>query len=231
MQIDVSWSTDVLTRFSELAICVGTITGIRNQEENEQLRQLKKTVYEEARAKHNVDALKDNPTVRAYRDFYWKLAIDPTKTRPSGEALLRRVLNGNELPNISTVVDAYNLASMQTIIPISGFDRDRLNPPFHIRFAKNEAFTGIGMNKPILLTEKMLVLTDEKQALGIYPYRDSDNTKITLQTQGAITVGYGAPRIGQEQLKGAIERTLEYIKRVSGGEIEKVKIFGKFTNC
>jgi DNA/RNA-binding domain of Phe-tRNA-synthetase-like protein len=226
MQIDVSWSTDVLTRLPELAICIGTITGIRNQEKNEQLRQLKKTVYEEARAKHNVDALKYNPTVRAYRDFYWKLAIDPTKTRPSGEALLRRVLNGNELPNISTVVDAYNLASMQTIIPISGFDRDRLNPPFHIRFAKNEAFTGIGMDKPMLLTNKVLVLTDEKRILCVYPYRDSDYTKITLQTRNAVIIGYGAPGIRVGQLKEAVEKTLEYIIDVSGGEVESVKIFG-----
>jgi DNA/RNA-binding domain of Phe-tRNA-synthetase-like protein len=227
MQTDVIWSAEVPAKFPELAICVGTISGIHNQKENDQLRQLKKIVYERAKAKYNVEALKDDPTVRAYRDFYWKLDIDPTKTRPSGEALLRRVLNGNELPNISTAVDAYNLASMQTIIPISGFDRDQLNPPFHIRFAKNEAFTGIGMDKPVLLTERMLVLTDEKQILCVYPYRDSDHTKITLQTQKAIIIGYGAPRIGQPQLKEAAERTLEYIKLVSGGEIETLRVFGR----
>jgi DNA/RNA-binding domain of Phe-tRNA-synthetase-like protein len=173
--------------------------------------------------------LKDNPTVRAYRDFYWKLDIDPTKTRPSGEALLRRVLNGNELPNISTAVDAYNLASMQTVIPISGFDIYRLNPPFHIRFAENEAVTGIGMDKPMQLTEKMLILTDEEQVLCVYPYRDSDQTKITLLTQKAVIIGYGAPRIGQERLMAAVERALEYIERVSGGEIETIKAFGRCT--
>jgi DNA/RNA-binding domain of Phe-tRNA-synthetase-like protein len=140
MQIDLNWSSDVLAKFPELAICVGTITGIHNQKDNDQLRQLKKTVYKEVRAKYNVEALKNDPTVRAYRDFYWKLSIDPTKIRPSGEALLRRVLNGNELPSISTVVDAYNLASMQTIIPISGFDRDRLNPPVSHTLCKERNF-------------------------------------------------------------------------------------------
>ena len=229
MLIDVTWSAEVLAKFPELAICIGTISGIHNQKESDQLRQLKKTVYEEAKAKFNVEALKNDPTVRAYRDFYWKLNIDPTKTRPSGEALLRRVLNGNELPNISTAVDAYNLASMQTIVPISGFDEERLRPPFHLRFAKNEAFTGIGMDKPMLQTERMLVLTDEKQILCVYPYRDSDHSKITLQTQNAVIIGYGAPGISQEQLKEAVEMTLEYIKRVSGGEKESLKVFAKST--
>ena len=84
--------------------------------------------------------------------------------------MLRRVLNGSVLPSISAVVDAYNLASMQTMIPISGFDKDLLKPPFCIRFARNEVFTGIGMDKPMILTEKMFVLTDEKQVLCVYPY-------------------------------------------------------------
>ena len=83
----------------------------------------------------------------AYRDFYWKLDIDPTKTRPSGEALLGRVLHGHDLPCISMVVDAYNLASMKTIIQISGFNKDRLNSPLQICFAENdETFTGIGIS-------------------------------------------------------------------------------------
>ena len=185
-----------------------------------------KTVFEEVRTKHNIETLKDNPVVRAYRDFYWKLDVDPTKTRPSGEALLRRILHGRKLPRISTVVDAYNLASTKTIIPISGFDKDRLNPPFQIRFAKNdETFTGIGMNKPMTLTDKMLVLADEKQILCIYPYRDSDHTKITEQTRNLLIVGYGAPRITEQQLNEAVETTISYIKLVSGGETETIKVF------
>lgn len=166
--------------------------------------------------------------MRAYRDFYWKLDIDPTKTRPSGKALLRRVLHAKELPRISTVVDAYNLASMKTIIPISGFDKDQLNPPFQVRFARNsETFTGIGMNKPMTLTDKMLVLADEKQILCIYPYRDSDHTKITGQTRNVLIVGYGAPGITEEQLKEAVETTISYIKLVSDGKTEMTKVFKK----
>ena len=75
MQTGIIWVAEVLAKFPELTICTGTITGIHNQKENEQLRQLKKTVYEEAKAKYRVETLKDNQTVRAYRHFYWKLDI------------------------------------------------------------------------------------------------------------------------------------------------------------
>ncbi|MGB9713497.1 MAG: B3/4 domain-containing protein [Candidatus Bathyarchaeales archaeon] len=201
------------------------------KKENEQIKKLKETVYNDVRSKYDVETLKDNYTVRAYRDFYWKLNIDPTKTRPSGEALLRRVLHGNKLPMISTVVDAYNLASMKTIIPISGFDSEKLNPPLHVRFADNgENFVGIGMSKPMILTDKMLVLADKSRVLCVYPYRDSDYTKITEKTKDVLIVGYGAPGITEQQLKGAVETTLAYIKQVSNGEIQTVKVFSASSN-
>ncbi|MCJ7719291.1 hypothetical protein MUO69_05110 [Candidatus Bathyarchaeota archaeon] len=226
MQIHVNWSQEVSYRFPELAVCIGTITDIHNEKENERIEQLREAVYQEVKTKHNIETLKDNPTVRAFRDFYWKLGIDPTKTRPSGEALLRRVLHGDELPHISTVVDAYNLASTKTILPISGFDVDLLNQPFHVRFAKNgETFTGIGMDKPITLTEQMLVLADQKQVLCIYPYRDTDLTKITMQTRNAMIIVYGVPGIDEQVLKEAAETTLDYIRLVSQGKTGTAKVF------
>jgi DNA/RNA-binding domain of Phe-tRNA-synthetase-like protein len=226
MQIHVNWSQDVSDRFPEVAVCIGTITDIHNEKENERIEQLREAIYQEVKTKHNIETLKDNPTVRAFRDFYWKLGIDPTKTRPSGEALLRRVLHGDELPRISAVVDAYNLASTKTILPISGFDVDLLNQPFHVRFAKNgETFTGIGMDKPITLTEQMLVLADQKQVLCIYPYRDTDLTKITMQTRNAMIIVYGVPGIDEQVLKEAAETTLDYIRLVSQGKTGTTKVF------
>jgi DNA/RNA-binding domain of Phe-tRNA-synthetase-like protein len=226
MQIHVNWDSKVSAKYPKLSLCVGLIGNVRIEADNGRIQRLKRAVYEEVRAKYKIETLKDDPTVRAYRDFYWSLGIDPTKTRPSGEALLRRVLHGEDIPRISTVVDAYNLASIKTIIPISGLDKDRLSPPFQVRFARSgEAFTGIGMNKPMTLTDKMLVLGDEKQVLCIYPHRDSEYTKITEQTRSVLIVGYGAPEVTEQQLSEAVGTTLSYIKLVSDGETETVKVF------
>lgn len=226
MQLTVCWSAEVAAVFPKLAISIGTINNVSVEKENEKIRELKKALYADARTKHDIEKLKENLVVRAYRDFYWKLGIDPTKTRPSGEALLRRVLHGDELPTISTAVDAYNLASMKTVIPISGFDRNMLNPPFKVRFAEEgEPFTGIGMGKPLALKSNMLVLADTKRVLCIYPHRDADQTKITERTKNILLVGYGAPGIAEQQLEEAVETALGYIKAACGGEIETVKVF------
>jgi DNA/RNA-binding domain of Phe-tRNA-synthetase-like protein len=222
----VKWSQEVTERFPELAVCLGLIKGVTVERTNSQIEELKSKITNEVKRSHRIEELRDNPIVRAYRNFYWKLDIDPTKTRPSGEALLRRILRGKTLPTISTVVDAYNLASLKTIIPLSGFDLKLLNPPLEVRFSKeNEEFQGIGMATPIKLKNNMLVLADKTGILCVYPYKDADATKITLSTKKVVIIGYGAPGIAENKLKNAVETTIRFIKQVSGGKTEIIKIF------
>ncbi len=220
------WDEEASARFPNLFLCIGVIRGVKVEPTDAKVDALRRTVTEEVRGKYRLELLKNNPTVRAYRDLFWLLDIDPTKTRPSGEALLRRVLHGKEIPKISTVVDSYNLASLKTIIPLSGFDLDTLHLPFCVRFCRqNEEFHGIGMEAPIKLTRKMLVLADDKQIVCIYPYRDAETTKITEKTRNVVIVGYGAPHIRKNQLIDAVESALSFIRQTSSGEIETVSIF------
>ena len=225
MRIQVHWQKEVASKFPELAICTGVIREVKVQSTTPETEKLRNEIFEEARRNFVLETLKDNPIVRAYRDFFWSLDIDPTKTRPSGEALLRRILQGKNIPKISNVVDAYNLASLKTIIPLSGYDLDIVFPPIVIRFSReNDVFQGIGMPSPVKLERKMLLLTDQKRILCIYPYRDSDATKITSRTKNVLIVGYGAPKIENEKLEEAVSTALELIKRVAGGIIEGTEL-------
>jgi DNA/RNA-binding domain of Phe-tRNA-synthetase-like protein len=220
------WDEEASTRFPNLRLCIGVIRGVKTEPTNAKVETLRRVVTAEVRGRYKLGLLKDNPTVRAYRDLFWSLDIDPTKTRPSGEALLRRVLHGKEIPRIFTVVDSYNLASLKTIIPLSGFDLDTLHLPLCVRFSRhNEKFHGIGMKASIKLARRMLVLADDKQVVCIYPYRNAETTKITEKTRDVVIVGYGAPKISQDELTNAVENALSFIQQTSGGKIERVSIF------
>ncbi|UCD97169.1 MAG: hypothetical protein JSV35_03745 [Candidatus Bathyarchaeota archaeon] len=127
MDLYVSWRSKVSVKHPDLAVCVGVVEDTIVERSNAEINELRNEVETAVINEHHIETLKENPTIRAYRDFYWRLGVDPTKTRPSGEALLRRILRSRGIPSISTVVDAYNLASLSTMIPISGFDRDLLN--------------------------------------------------------------------------------------------------------
>ena len=101
MRIQVHWQEEVASKFPELAICTGVIHEVKVQSTTLETEKLRNEIFEEARRNFVLETLKDNPIVRAYRDFFWSLDIDPTKIRPSGEALLRRILQGKNIPKIS----------------------------------------------------------------------------------------------------------------------------------
>jgi DNA/RNA-binding domain of Phe-tRNA-synthetase-like protein len=62
--------------------------------------------------------------VAAVRTMYKRVGLDPTKTRPSSEALLRRVRRGDELPRINSLVDVVNWCSLESQLPFGLYDAD-----------------------------------------------------------------------------------------------------------
>src|SRR6185503_14705258 len=67
------------------------------------------------------------------RTLYKALGIDPTKTRPSNEALLRRVLKGESLYVVNTLVDALNLCSLRAQLPFGLYDLAHVAGPVVLR--------------------------------------------------------------------------------------------------
>ena len=158
------------------------------------------------------ETLKDHPTVRALRDFYWRMGVDPTKVRPSSEALARRFLTNNSIPKINNVVDAGNIASIETLVPIGIYDAEKIVGNFTLRLANsNEEFIDIS-NTRHRLQGKEIVLSDSNGAMHVFPYRDSLRTRVTEQTKRVLIVGCGVPGIEQGLTKLAVDRTIELIK-------------------
>jgi len=152
------------------------------------------------------DELKNHEVARALRDFYWKIGIDPTKQRPSSEALARRLISTASLPKINNVVDACNLVSAETLIPIGLYDIERIEGRLVLRAAQpGESFTDIN-GETKTLGEGEIVLSDDVGPLHIFPHRDADRTKITLKTRDVLIVACGVPGISEASLESAAER-------------------------
>ena len=75
---------------------------------------------------YTTESIKLMPSIQATRTAYKRCGKDPSRYRPSGEALVRRLLNGHELYQINTVVDLINLASISFGYSIGGFDIDKI---------------------------------------------------------------------------------------------------------
>ena len=165
-----------------------------------------------------LETLKDEPRLRAYRDFFWRVGVDPTKVRPAAEALLRRVTQGKPSPRINALVDAYNLASAETRIALAAFDKAKLNGDLRMRRSQlGETFLGIGMQAPVALTGVEVVCEDADRLVAIYPYRDSEASRVTPATRDVRFLVCGVPGISHEALREAAAVAANTVMRFCGG--------------
>jgi DNA/RNA-binding domain of Phe-tRNA-synthetase-like protein len=215
----ITIDSELKARFPDLTALVLNIDGVTIKKKDDKLEKFKLEVMNQVKEKFDLKSVKDHPTFRAYRDFFWSVGIDPTKIRPAAEALTRRILAGKKLPCINTLVDAYNLASINSGIALATFDTDKLEDDIFMRFAEEgEQILGIGMEKPLILRGGEIVVSDQEKLIAVYPYRDADNTKVTENTKNVTTVVCGVPRIRKETLERASDVTQEYVIRFCGGQ-------------
>ena len=219
MEPNLTVTVPVARQFPRLSVYSFVVEDLDIASQSSELESFKEETLSEFRAENSLEGLADDSPFGAYREFFWDLGIDPTKTRPAAEALARRSLQGNSLPTINTFVDAYNLASLTTKVPLAAFDRDSLGPELELRFAEEgESFLGIGMDEPTRLDGGELVIEDNGSLVAVYPYRDSEDTKITGATTASLVLVCGAPGVSDTTLRTASERAREYVERFCDGE-------------
>lgn len=175
-------------------------------------------ILAEVQAKYNLETVKDAPIFRAYRDFFWRVGIDPTKVRPASEALTRRLLGGKPLPRVNSLVDAYNLASVRSGVALAAFDVDRLRGSLTMRFARRgERFLGIGMTAPVDLGGNEVVIGDQEHLIAIYPYRDAEDSKVTEATRNVLLLTCGVPGVADALLDEAGRLAVQLVTEFCGG--------------
>ena len=122
----------------------------------------------------------------AVRTMYKRVGLDPTKTRPSSEALLRRVRKGDELPRINSLVDVINWCSLETRVPFGLYDLARIDGDVTLRLGRaDEAYAGI--RKDTVHVGGRLTLADAAGPFG-NPTSDSARTMVTPATTSALVV-------------------------------------------
>ncbi|MEM3833138.1 MAG: phenylalanine--tRNA ligase beta subunit-related protein [Thermoprotei archaeon] len=205
-------------------IGLGFIINATVQKSNyEQINELK-NVENNIKSKLTIENIIKHPIIRTYRDFYWRIRIDPTKQRPSSEALIRRVLQNKSIPTINNVVDAGNIASLLTFIPIGLYDADNIEGTITLRLSKsNEYFVPIGGEKEVV-KEGQPILADNKRIIHLYPHRDSSETMITHKTKNILVLSLGVPSISKDLINEALEETLKLITKYSGGQTAETRI-------
>lgn len=163
---------------------------------------------DEFRAMYTTETLKDISSINATRNVYKACGKDPSRYRPSAEALLRRVLQGKELYQIDTLVDLTNLASMVSGYSIGAFDADKISGDMLILGIGREGEPYVGIGRGVLNIKGLPVYRDDKGGVGT-PTSDNERTKIDISTRRLLVLINGYD--GKEE---SVRTTAEMIIRL-----------------
>ena len=127
-----------------------------------------------------------SPQVEATRAAYKALGKDPSRYRGSAEALLRRIVAGKGFPQINAVVDAINLVSVESRLPVGLYDLAHVTGEIIFRAGRaGETYKGIG--KYDLNLEGIPLFADNAGPHGSAT-SDSERTMVTAATKEVLAV-------------------------------------------
>ena len=149
------------------------------------------------------------------RELYRRFGVDPTRVRPSSEALLRRMKKGEPLPRINSLVDVANALSVQLQVPVGLYDLGKVKgEELVIRLgAEGETYEGIGKER--INVAGRICVADAEGPCG-NPSADSQRTMISTETEAAAWI-YFLPVRDDD-----IDRTAELIAVFGRGLVRMV---------
>lgn len=137
------------------------------------------------------------------RWLYRKIGIDPTKSRPSSEALLPRALKEQPFYYINSIVDVCNLCSLKLLLSLGLYDKEKIVGPIRVRRGRaGEGYDGI--RKDFIHVSGRLVCADNLGPFG-NPSADSMRTMVTLETTQVLFIIYAPAFFSSEQLQTSLD--------------------------
>ena len=167
--------------------CLGTVAarGVDNGTASETVGALLDRRVQEFAQAHAADSVRELPGVKACREAFQALGMNPNKFMCSIEALAKRVQKGGGLPHINPVVDLGNAFSIQYLLPMGAHDADRLEEGLEVRFSTEEDhFLPMGAEEPEPMPAGELVYVSGRTVkTRRWIWRQSDDGKITGETR------------------------------------------------
>lgn len=153
---------------------------------DEKLELISEKIIGKLRSELTIEEVSRKPAIKETKEAYRILGKDPSRYRPSAEALTRRIVNGKELYRINNIVDLLNLISLESGFSIGGYDMDKIVGDIEFGIGRmHEPYQAIGRGD--LNIENLPLFRDDLGAFGS-PTSDSLRTMVTDETKNFLMV-------------------------------------------
>lgn len=151
------------------------------------LAALRTSVTAAVRERLRLETLSEQPQVVALRRLFRRAGCDPTRYRSGSEALLRRLLKGEEMPAVSPLVDLGNCLAAGLVANVCVLDAAKVVPPFLFR-AGRPGEGMLSLRGPFDCAGKPLLLDAEGPA--DVPITGADRVRVDEATRRAWVIVY-----------------------------------------
>lgn len=196
---------------------------VENSAYSEELWKLIDEQCEKFRQALTTDTVKDISAIAATRRVYKACGKDPSRYRPSSEALIRRVLQGKQLYQIDTLVDLINLASITYGYSIGGFDAGKFSGDTLSLGVGREGEPYEGIGRGMLNIAGLPVYRDAIGGVGT-PTSDNERTKMGLATRRLVALvnGYDG---NEDTVRATAQLIIRLVERFCNGRNARYFIY------
>jgi DNA/RNA-binding domain of Phe-tRNA-synthetase-like protein len=130
-----------------------------------------------------------DPAIATWHAAYRSFGTNPRRTRPSVDALLRRLVRQGRMPRVNGAVDAYNATSVRFAVPAGAFDVDQLADRVDIRLAAaQDRFTPLGEPDEVETpgAEEVVYAQGSEVLTRHWNHRDAHRTRVQESTRTAV---------------------------------------------
>lgn len=201
-----------------LRLGAAEITGLQNGPSTEALRALVASAVSQTAASLKLEEISQLPAVAGWRKVLKALGTDPSRYRVSSERLLRRIVKGDGLPEVSLIVDLVNVWSAASGLPIGLYDADLLAGTalsFGAGKADERYLTLAGGE---LETQGKPVLRDALGPCGS-PLTDSARTATHPGTTRCLAVIFSPPLYDAEELARHFDLLADWVSHFTTGKV------------
>ncbi len=204
--INILIDESVKQRLSGFKVAYNIFDAVAVKERDEELINDLKEEQSKIRKRFNAESIREEAGLRESRRAFKALGLDPARYRPSQEALLRRIIKGEDLYLINSGVDVCNLLSVRYRLPMGLYDADKISGDLILKVG-NKDDVYLALNGREVVCDDKLILCDHQGVIGS-PYVDSQRTAVELKTKRFLHVLYFVYQTFDPALFNEIQETI-----------------------
>jgi len=213
---------EIAARYPELMIGVLLARNIENLAYREGIDEIIRQRVKALQERFSGRPLSEEPLISSWRETYRSFGAKPKKFTPTVEALVKRAVKGNDLPQINTAVNCYLATELKFLLPVGGYDLSTVTGDIRLKFAAGgERFLPLGAEHDESVDAGEVIYLDDKTVLTRkWNYRDAEHTKITPESRNILLfTESNTEGIDKQYVFDSLEDMKSLILQFCGGSI------------